>query len=639
MIEINNQNKEFKSFFKSVKGGEGDRCNYPTRLDMYGCGCSHDCSYCLDPDTLILMYDGSSKKIKDLEIGDEIYGVEKESKYHKYVKSIVLNKWNVEKPSFEIVLENGTKLICSADHKWLSNRGWKYTIGEETGVNRRPFLTTNNNLLGFGLCLDTSIYKETDNYKKGYLFGIIKGDGHLKEYNYNYKRRKKDIQYHFRLALKKEEAIVRTKEYLSYFNIDTNYFEFKMTDKQTKDTINTKAIRTDSKENFNKIVDLIKPIKNNSEFLRGFLAGFYDAEGSKNKDIKRVFNTDIELLNLFIAGLNLYNFKYKKETTRKTINNKQLYTIRIIGGISEFLRFLQITNPAIKSKFSFKDIHVKNINKLKVKSIKPYKDKQVLYDITTSTENFIANGIISHNCYAKSLLSFRKLWNSQNPSVADINKIKRVIDKKIEPGSCVRLGGMTDCFQPIEVYSETTYNTIKELNKKGIHYLIVTKSALVAEDKYIKVMDKHLAHIQISITTTSDEKAKEYEKASLPSERIKAIEKLQANGFDVQLRLSPFIPEYIDFDILNNIKCDKILIEFLRVNSWIKKWFDIDYSNYTLKEGGYNHLPLEKKLEYINKIKNFKEKSVCEDVNEHYEYWKNNFNYNKEDCCNLNIKK
>lgn len=36
----------FKSFYKTVGGGEGDRCHYPTRLDTYGCGCSHDCSYC-----------------------------------------------------------------------------------------------------------------------------------------------------------------------------------------------------------------------------------------------------------------------------------------------------------------------------------------------------------------------------------------------------------------------------------------------------------------------------------------------------------------------------------------------------------------------------------------------------------------
>ena len=38
--------KEFKSFYKEVKGNEGDKCHYNTRLDTYGCGCQHDCSYC-----------------------------------------------------------------------------------------------------------------------------------------------------------------------------------------------------------------------------------------------------------------------------------------------------------------------------------------------------------------------------------------------------------------------------------------------------------------------------------------------------------------------------------------------------------------------------------------------------------------
>lgn len=38
--------REFKSFYKTVTAAEGDRCKYPTRLDVYGCGCQHDCSYC-----------------------------------------------------------------------------------------------------------------------------------------------------------------------------------------------------------------------------------------------------------------------------------------------------------------------------------------------------------------------------------------------------------------------------------------------------------------------------------------------------------------------------------------------------------------------------------------------------------------
>lgn len=45
--------KEFKSFFKTVKGNEGNHCNYPTRLDTYGCGCQHDCSYCYAKSLLV----------------------------------------------------------------------------------------------------------------------------------------------------------------------------------------------------------------------------------------------------------------------------------------------------------------------------------------------------------------------------------------------------------------------------------------------------------------------------------------------------------------------------------------------------------------------------------------------------------
>lgn len=637
----NKEKKEFLSFYKEVKGSEGNRCNYPTRLDLYGCGCSHDCKYCLDPNTLILMYDGSSKKIKDLKVGDEIYGVRKEEKYHYYTKSIVLNHWKTEKKSYKITLENGVELICSDNHQWLTEqRGWKHTIGAMTGDDRRPYLTTNNSLLGFGFCLDTSIFEETDDYKKGYLSGVIRGDGHLGIYDYSGKRdnRDTDIQYHFRLALKDDGAVCRTKEYLSYFSVDTNDFLFPMKERESGEMRDCYSIRTHKKENYEKISKLIT-LSKSSDYLRGFLAGFYDAEGSTDIYVKRVYNTNIELINLFIEGMSTFGFEYTMDKDQETDKgDKTLYTIRFLGGVGEFLRFVQVTNLAIKQKFSFEDVAIKNEYDLKIKSIEPYKDSQELYDITTSTENFIANGVVSHNCYAKSLLSFRGLWHPESPSVANPEKVIRKIDK-LPKDMCVRLGGMTDCFQPIEKIERNTYKAIEELNKQGLHYLIVTKSAIVADDEYIALMDKKLAHIQVSITTTDDELNKTYEKASLPSERIKAVEKLQANGFDVQFRLSPFIPQYIDFDILNNVKCDKILIEFLRVNSWIKKWFDIDYSEYTLKSGGYRHLPLETKIKYLEEITGFKEKSICEDVDEHYNYWQENFNQNKKDCCNLNIKR
>lgn len=229
-------------------------------------------------------------------------------------------------------------------------------------------------------------------------------------------------------------------------------------------------------------------------------------------------------------------------------------------------------------------------------------------------------------CYAKSLLSFRNLWDAKEPAAANLSKIERKIEK-IPPGSIVRLGGMTDCFQPLEQQIHNTEKTIMLLNKYDIGYLIVTKSDLVC--KYMDILDKQLAHIQISTTWIPCEKAVSTEK------RIQAIETLYSADFDVAVRLSPYVPQFVDFERLNSINCNKIIVEFLRVNHWIKKWLPLDYSEYTVKQSGYQHLPLAKKIEYLSKVTGFDEVSVCEDVTEHYEYWRECVNHNKLDCCNL----
>lgn len=240
-------------------------------------------------------------------------------------------------------------------------------------------------------------------------------------------------------------------------------------------------------------------------------------------------------------------------------------------------------------------------------------------------------------CYAKYLLDFRKLWNPQKPRVTDRRELAKEI-VKIPRNEVIRLGGMTDCLQPIERRYKRTLQTIKWLNELGREYLIVTKSAMIGEDEYINALDKNLAHIQVTITTLDDELALTYEKADVPSKRVKAVERLQDEGFDVAVRLSPFIPGNIDLDELAKVKCDKIIVEFLRVNHWIDKAFDVDTSEYIVKQGGYRHLPLAKKKELIKQVKGFKEVSVCEDQDAAYEYWKRNFNPNPDDCCNLRRK-
>lgn len=252
-----------------------------------------------------------------------------------------------------------------------------------------------------------------------------------------------------------------------------------------------------------------------------------------------------------------------------------------------------------------------------------------------------------HNCgycYARSLLDFRHMWDSRDPGVADIGKIREKIAELAEtPGhpEVLRLGGMTDCFQPLERSKHVTYETIKALNDAGIGYLVVTKSALVADEAYLKIYDPKLAHFQVSVTSTDPERVKRVEPGAPPFEdRARAIETLAAAGFDTSIRLSPFVDYWVDPDKVNGIKCRKILVEFLRINHWTWEWLseaepDFPIRLYRLRVGGCNHLPLERKLAALSVIDRHKELSVCEDVPEHYEYWKTHVNVNPKDCCDL----
>lgn len=247
-----------------------------------------------------------------------------------------------------------------------------------------------------------------------------------------------------------------------------------------------------------------------------------------------------------------------------------------------------------------------------------------------------------HNCaycYARSLLNFRGLWNPEEPAVADIEKIRRRI-KHIKPGSIVRLGGMTDCLQPIESKYGVTRATIALLNRAGVGYLIVTKSHLIATDEYLRLLDSKLAHIQISVTNTDDKAALEYEHCSLTSKRLDAIRTLQEAGIDVQMRLSPYIPGFIDPEVLDAYGVERVVVEFLRVNHWIRKWLagTVDLSAWTLKSGAYFHLPLEKKIEAMKWLQDrlpAVEFTVGDALVEHWDYWRDNVNPNAADCCNL----
>ncbi|MEV4423092.1 radical SAM protein [Patulibacter sp. NPDC049589] len=113
-------------------------------------GCSHACTYCLDPATPVLMADGRTTPIGDLEPGDAIYGTKRDGHDRRYVTTTVEDRWPTRKPAFAVRLDDGTELIASGDHRFLTSRGWKHVTGSQHGAARRPHLTVGTRLLGPG---------------------------------------------------------------------------------------------------------------------------------------------------------------------------------------------------------------------------------------------------------------------------------------------------------------------------------------------------------------------------------------------------------------------------------------------------------------------------------------------------------
>src|SRR5262249_28616994 len=148
-------------------------------------GCSHGCAYCLSGDTPILLADGTVRPLAHLRVGDEIYGTVLREKYRYFTRTTVLAHWQSTRPAYRIRLVDGTELVASPDHRFLTERGWKHVAPAATG--QRPYLTPNNWLLGTG-GFALAPARGTD-YQQGYLTGMIRGDGLLRTYVYDNRRR------------------------------------------------------------------------------------------------------------------------------------------------------------------------------------------------------------------------------------------------------------------------------------------------------------------------------------------------------------------------------------------------------------------------------------------------------------------
>jgi DNA repair photolyase len=503
-------------------------------------GCQHACKYCASGDTRILMGDGTTKALAEVEVGDAIYGTVRDGYYRRYALTEVLAHWSTVKRAYRITLEDGTKLVTSGDHRFLTERGWKHVTGAEQGPDQRPFLTLNNKLMGFGGG-SADLPKDSVEYRRGYLCGMIRGDGTLRSYPYG--------SHYFRLALVDQDALTRSRHYLGTFGILTHEFDFS---RATETRKALRAIHMQSVGNVAAIRHLIDwPDAPGRDWHCGFLAGIFDAEGSYC-GVWRVSNTDPEIIKRTTVALDVLGFDYVLEPSNRADG---LVVVRLRGGLREVMRFFHTTDPAITRKRSIEGVAIKSDAKLRVAAIEPLDIELPMYDITTGTGDFIANGVVSHNCFARNSHTYLDLdagRDFDSKVIVKVNAPELLRKKLASPswaGEHIAMGTNVDCYQRAEGRYQLMRGIIAALRDAANPFSILTKGTLILRDLDLLLEAAEVTDVGLNVSAafvdTSLWRAIE-PGTPAPERRIEVCATLNDNGLRCGVLMGPVVPYLSD---------------------------------------------------------------------------------------------
>lgn len=181
-----------------------------------------------------------------------------------------------------------------------------------------------------------------------------------------------------------------------------------------------------------------------------------------------------------------------------------------------------------------------------------------LFDISTVTGDFVANGVVSHNCYARpthEYLSFGAGTDFERKIVVKPNVgalLRDAFEKKSWRGELIMLSGNTDCYQPLENEYRLTRSILEVCTEYRNPVHIITKSALIERD--IDLLQKLNAEasvgVSVSIPFWNADTARKLEPfVTTPARRMKTVQRLAEAGIPVTVNIAPLILGLGDRDV------------------------------------------------------------------------------------------
>src|SRR6202000_298594 len=223
--------------------------------------------------------------------------------------------------------------------------------------------------------------------------------------------------------------------------------------------------------------------------------------------------------------------------------------VRLRGGLREQQRLFCRIAPAITRKRSMAGIALKKQAKLGVVSIEPFGKEIEMFDISTGTEDFIADGVVSHNCFARKTHTYLDMdagRDFEREIVVKVNVPELVRAELRRPSwkrDLVALGTNTDPYQWCESKYRMLPEILEALLAAETPVSVLTKSPLVMRD--IEIFERFRdAGLRVSVNLsvpTLDEKAWRLTEPHTPTPGapLRGVAELRGRGIQAGVLIAP----------------------------------------------------------------------------------------------------
>jgi MoaA/NifB/PqqE/SkfB family radical SAM enzyme len=436
--------------------------------------CNYDCIWCLPPDTPVLKDNWQYSPIQDIKVGDTLIGFDDEN-IRPRLKQLGLSKTIVKtimsRPVNKLISLTTSigSITCTPEHRiWESRGRWKQAQNFNIG----------DKILSFGY-LPT--LNQSDEHKIGWLSGVADGDGCFWTITKSNRRQ-------FRLALIDKDILNTFKLWAKLLG-NFNFYDGVCKAKRCGEFIIPAIYLTQDKEVL-RFEQWLKKL-DTEQYQLGWLGGIFDAEGSITKEgTFRISQKKKHIKHRITQYLTNTLFNYKIEENG----------IRLIGGKSAILTFANSCKPILIRKFD-KLLNTSTKNKVVITNIEEINKSTIVYDIETSTHNFIACGVKVHNCNANDIIhqdtEEKEMTEGHLINLSDFIASWRDKDGNGPKSACIAGGG-----EPL--MNKNIASLLERMLKNNLESGLITNGSLL-NDELIKIIAHTCRWVGFSMDASKSE--------------------------------------------------------------------------------------------------------------------------------------